>query len=83
MELIVVFYTVNLNSILKTYLEKHNKQYPPIEIKVYNKSHDRFLIIIDDTDVYHIGASLKDFGKKLFAFSKMTIHANLLLKELY
>ncbi|MDE5791261.1 MAG: ORF6N domain-containing protein, partial [Muribaculaceae bacterium] len=44
-------------------------QYAPIEIKTYRKAHDRFLII-DDT-VYHIGASLKDLGKKLFAFSKM------------
>jgi hypothetical protein len=52
-------------------LESHNRQYPPIEIEVRTNIHDRFLII-DDT-VYHLGASLKDLGKKLFAFSKMGI----------
>lgn len=50
-------------------LERHNSQYTPIEIKTYHKAHDRFLIV-DDT-VYHVGASFKDLGKKLFAFSKM------------
>ncbi len=50
-------------------LERHNQQYAPIEIKTYRKAHDRFLII-DDT-VYHVGASFKDLGKKLFAFSRM------------
>jgi len=51
-------------------LEKHNKQYPPIEIKPFTNSHDRF-IIIDRTELYHLGASLKDLGKKWFAFSRM------------
>jgi len=51
-------------------LEKHNQQYPKIEIKIFAKSHDRFLIIDNET-VYHIGASLKDLGKRWFAFSKM------------
>jgi hypothetical protein len=51
-------------------LEKHNKQYPPIEIKPFSNSHDRF-IIIDRTELYHLGASLKDLGKKWFAFSRM------------
>ena len=48
-------------------IEKHNSQYPPIEVKIYSQSHDRFLII--DNDIYHIGASIKDLGKKWFAFS--------------
>lgn len=50
-------------------IEKHNFQYPGVTLHEYKKAHDRFLII--DEDVYHIGASLKDLGKKLFAFSKM------------
>ena len=74
-------YTAKLNASLKIDLEKHNKQYPPIEIKVYKNAHDRFLII-DETHVYHIGASLKDLGKKLFGFSKMEINANVLIKIL-
>lgn len=53
-------------------IQKHNSQYPQIEVKTYKQSHDRFLII-DNTDVYHIGASLKDLGKKMFAFSKLDI----------
>ena len=59
-------------------LQKHNSQYPRIEVHVYKQAHDRFLII-DDTDVYHIGASLKDLGKKLFAFSKLEIPASVIL----
>jgi hypothetical protein len=55
-------------------LEKHNAQYPKIEIEKFDKAHDRFLII-DETTVYHIGASLKDLGKKWFAFSKMEMDA--------
>jgi len=62
--------TSNLNATLKQDLSKHNAQYLPIEIDVFTKSHDRFLII-DDTQVFHIGASLKDLGKKWFAFSKI------------
>ena len=50
-------------------ITKHDRQYPPIPIKVFTKAHDRFLIV--DDDVYHIGASLKDLGKKWFAFSLM------------
>ena len=52
----------------------YNSQYPPIGIHTYKKCHDRFLII-DGTDVYHIGASLKDLGKKMFAFSRLEIPA--------
>jgi hypothetical protein len=51
-------------------LEKYNSQYPVIIIKKFKKSHDRFLII-DKTEVYHFGASIKDLGKKWFAFAKL------------
>ena len=54
-------------------IKRHNRQYPPITIRENSRYHDRFLII-DDT-VYHIGASLKDLGKKLFAFSRMELAA--------
>ncbi len=64
-----LIYTSDKNETIKSDLKRHNKQYPPIDLKIYNKAHDRFLII-DDT-IYHIGASLKDLGKKLFAFSRM------------
>ena len=63
-------YTSRFGKQLELDLEKHNNQYPPIIIKTYKESHDRFLLI-DETDVYHIGASLKDLGKKMFAFSKL------------
>ncbi len=59
-------------------LEKHNAQYSPIEVKVCDTIHDRFLII--DNEVYHLGASLKDLGKKLFAFSKLEMPAETILK---
>lgn len=64
-----IIYTSQLSPQLKLDLAKHNAQYSPIEIKPFNKAHDRFLII--DDKVYHIGASLKDLGKKWFAFSLM------------
>lgn len=67
-------YTQTISSQLQLDLNRHNSQYPPIKIHVYKKSHDRFLIL-DGTDVYHIGASLKDLGKKMFAFSKLEIPA--------
>jgi len=59
----VLIYTKNNTKQLQLDLERFNKQYEPIEIKEFSKSHDRFLII-DETEVYHIGASLKDLGKK-------------------
>jgi len=65
-------YTKNISKILKQDLEKHNKQYDNINIKICKKFHDRF-IIIDENTVYHIGASIKDLGKKIFAFSKLQI----------
>lgn len=64
-------YTANIPKQLKLDLQKHNSEYRPINIEKFNKSHDRFLII--DDDVYLIGASLKDLGKKMFGFAKMEI----------
>ena len=67
-------YTQSISRQLQLDLERHNSQYPPIGIHTCRRSHDRFLIV-DNSDVYHIGASLKDLGKKMFAFSKMGIPA--------
>ena len=64
-------YTPSISRTLRQDLERHNAQYAPIEIKIFRRAHDRFLVI-DDT-VYHVGASFKDLGKKLTAFSKMEI----------
>ncbi|MBP7464573.1 MAG: ORF6N domain-containing protein [Bacteroidales bacterium] len=75
----VRIYTAHITKALQTDLEKHNKQYAPIEILSYTKAHDRFLII-DNNTVYHMGASLKDLGKKLFAFSKMNLSAQEMLQ---
>lgn len=74
-------YTNKFDQQLKCDLEKHNMQYNPVVIKIFKKSHDRFLII-DQHTVYHIGASLKDLGKKWFAFSKMTINASEIIEKL-
>ena len=67
-------YTQAVSHQLQLDLQKHNSQYPPISIHTYKKCHGRFLII-DGADVWHIGASLKDLGKKMFAFSKLSIPA--------
>lgn len=74
-------YTQRITPQLQLDLTRHNNQYPPINIRTYRQAHDRFLII-DQSDVYHIGASLKDLGKKLFAFSRMDIPASILTKLL-
>jgi hypothetical protein len=63
-------YTEKINEQLKLDLEKHNAQYPSIEIRILKNAHDRFLIL-DEKELYHLGASLKDLGKRWFAFSKM------------
>ena len=70
--------TGRLSQQLQLDLQRHNSQYAPISIIQTQNIHDRFLII--DYDLYHIGASLKDLGKKLFAFSKMTISPDLLIR---
>jgi len=74
-------FTSNPTKQIKLDLKKHNQQYPNIKMKTFTKSHDRFLIIDDET-VYHIGASLKDLGKKWFAFSKIDFDAKELLEKL-
>ena len=63
-------YTATISHQLRLDLQKHNQQYPAIGIHLFKQSHDRFLII-DEKELYHIGASLKDLGKKWFAFSRM------------
>ncbi len=65
-------YTKTISKQLQLDLAKHNAQYAKIEIKKFSLSHDRFLII-DEKELYHFGASLKDLGKKWFAVSKMDI----------
>jgi hypothetical protein len=77
----VTIYTKSVSKQLKLDLDLFHEQYEPIEVKEFAKSHDRFLII-DKTEVYHIGASLKDLGKKWFAFSKLNIDAKDLLGKL-
>ena len=72
-------YTKAVSSQLALDLAKHNAQYRPIEIKAFDKVHDRFLCI--DSTVYHIGASLKDLGKKWFAFNRMEMTAEELIRN--
>lgn len=67
----VDIYDGQISRQLRQDVEKHNAQYPGVTLHNYTKAHDRFLII--DEEVYHIGHSLKDLGKKLFAFSKMDV----------
>ena len=67
-----IIYTNNISKQLKLDFEKYSKQYKNISLKTFKSSHDRFLII-DKKDIYHLGASLKDLGKKWFAFSKMSL----------
>ena len=75
-----IIYTKQISPALQTDINLHNAQYEPVEVQVFVGSHDRFLMI-DDT-VYHIGASLKDLGKKWFAFSKMEISSTTLLSKM-
>jgi hypothetical protein len=72
-----IIYTEKITAQLKLDLEKHNAQYNPIEIRILKNAHDRFLIL-DEKELYHLGASLKDLGKRWFAFSQM----NGLVKEI-
>lgn len=73
-------YTAKLNKQLQLDLQRHNAEYQPIDIREYRQSHDRFLII--DSEVFHIGASLKDLGKKWFAFSKLHFSPQELIKRI-
>lgn len=73
-------YTKTISKQLSLDIAKHNAQYRPITVTPFDRTHDRFLCI--DNTVYHIGASLKDLGKKWFAFSKMEVNTDELLKNL-
>ena len=77
----VTIYTNIISKQLKLDFEKYSKQYNNITIKTFKDSHDRFLIL-DNKEIYHIGASLKDLGKKWFAFSKINLEIIELLKKL-
>ncbi|MDE5997099.1 MAG: virulence RhuM family protein [Muribaculaceae bacterium] len=80
-EVSAIIYTDRISDPLKLDIMRHNRQYPPIEVKEpRHKIHDRFMII-DDT-LYHIGASVKDLGKKLFAFSQMGISPSVILDDI-
>ena len=70
-------YTQRITPQFQLDLDRHKDQYPPVDVWTCKFSHDRFLIV-DETDVYHIGASLKDLGKKMFAFSKLDIPATVI-----
>jgi len=74
-------YTKNITAQLELDIKKHNAQYPKITLKKFDASHDRFLIL-DGKELYHIGASLKDLGKKWFAFSKFEMESFDILKRL-
>jgi len=76
-----ILLTKSISSQMKADIDKFNKQYEPMQIKEFLYSHDRFLII-DDKNIYHIGASLKDLGKKWFAFARIESGAMLMLKKL-
>jgi len=65
-------YTALIDQRLRNDLKRHNAQYPAIKLKSFSKAHDRFLIL-DNQTIYHIGASIKDLGKKWFAFSKIEL----------
>lgn len=75
-----VIYTGEISRTFRQSVNRHNRQYAPIDIRIADRIHDRFLII-DDT-LYHIGASIKDLGKKLFAFSKLEISPDYILANI-
>ncbi len=77
----VEIYTASLTKETKPDLKKYRSQYPDVKINEFNKAHDRF-IIIDKRIVYHIGASLKDLGKKWFAFSILNFDAQTIVGKL-
>lgn len=77
----VTIYTSQINKQLELDLLKYNSQYPPLKIYVFREAHDRFLIV-DKAKMYHFGASLKDLGKKWFAFSRMDTFVDEVLQKL-
>ncbi|MBD5418887.1 MAG: DNA-binding protein [Bacteroides sp.] len=79
-DVLATIYTKRINRQLQLDIERHNDQYAPIDIRTAPDIHDRFMVI-DDT-LYHIGASIKDLGLKLFAFSKMETSPSVILEKL-
>lgn len=77
-DIVIVIHTQTISKQLKLDIEKYNKQYNNLQVKTTKKYHDRFLIIVEKK-VYHIGASLKDLGNKVFAFSKIEIDSDNIL----
>jgi len=77
----VTIYTKTISKQLKLDLKKYNAQYKPIAIKTFTESHDRFLML-DGKEIYHFGASLKDLGKKWFAFSRFEMEVLGMLEKL-
>ena len=77
----IEIYTSSISKQLQLDINKYNQQYNNLEVKITKNFHDRFMIL-DSRDVYHIGASLKDLGNKIFAFSKISIDCNDVLKRL-
>ena len=74
-------YTKKPSAQLQLDIQKHNAQYPPIDIVTFDRSHDRFLCI--DETVYHLGASIKDLGKKWFAFNRMEMQTSELVQKMH
>lgn len=79
-EVEATIFTARISQALQLDIQRYNAEYPPITVNEYRQSHDRFLII--DADVYHIGASLKDLGKKWFAFSRLHFSPQELLERI-
>lgn len=79
--IVAIVYTKSVSKQLALDLKKHNEQYSPITINIFENSHDRFLII-DEQEIYHLGGSLKDLGKKWFAFSKLELGTVEMLQKL-
>ncbi len=77
----IEIYTKKIDKKLQLDLQKYNSQYSPIQLKTFRNAHDRFLII-DKKEIYHFGASLKDLGKKWFAFSRFQLGAVEILQKL-
>ncbi len=77
----IEIYTKKIDKKLQLDLQKYNSQYSPIQLKIFRNAHDRFLII-DKKEIYHFGASLKDLGKKWFAFSRFQLGAVEILQKL-
>lgn len=77
----VTIYTAQISKQLSLDMQCYNSQYDPIDIRLFRQSHDRFLII-DEKELYHIGASLKDLGKKWFAFSRLQLDIKDILNHL-